>query len=332
MTDAFDPGAVPPADDPLADPAEQELKERLEAARALLDGLGPVTEANVERFLQDDALEAAALLREHDRPAFWRLTRALRPHNVLRQWQQALGVVAEQLAKVEQKIAEKVRLVALATELLELWHDKSGNTWCWPREHGPGCCWRVPGKEVRIYLLRAYGQRHQLTLGDGRKVPASPGKQGVLEALDSLEAIAHGGPCHPEPALRIGGDGERIVVDLGNDAYTVVVATAQGWQVVKPSPIPMRRVDGMYPLPMPVIGAGDALGDLRKLLGFNGTDKATPVGAAGRLPVLLSEAKTTLFRLGDLRGARTRQDDDGPDLALCRRSARRREAAEAEIA
>ncbi|MCC2663430.1 MAG: hypothetical protein K0S35_1352, partial [Geminicoccaceae bacterium] len=96
--DDFDPGAVPPAADPLGDPAEQELKGRLERARALLDGIGSPTPANVGRFLEDDALEAAALLREHDRPAFWRLTEKLRPHRILRQWQGALGAIAKQMA------------------------------------------------------------------------------------------------------------------------------------------------------------------------------------------------------------------------------------------
>jgi hypothetical protein len=139
----FDPGAVPPADDPLADPAEAELKVRLEAARALLDGIGSPTAANLERFLEDDALEAAALLQQHDRPYFWKLTTALRPHKILRQWQHALGSVAKELADVEQRIAEKVQLVALGVELLELWHDGS-DAWCWPREHGPACCWRMP--------------------------------------------------------------------------------------------------------------------------------------------------------------------------------------------
>ena len=34
----------------------------------------------------------------------------------------------------------------------------------------------------------------------------------------------------------------------------------------------MRRAKGMKPLPLPVQGAGDALGDLRVLLGFDGEE------------------------------------------------------------
>jgi hypothetical protein len=181
---AFDPAAVPPVADPLADPAEAELQKRLEAARALIDGLRPPTEANVDRFLADDALEAAALLREHERRYFYRLAQDLRPFNILRQWQAAIGTVAKELAEVEQKIAEKTQIIALAVELLELWHD-GAEAWCWPNEHGAGCCWRMPGPEAKRYLLAAYGERHQATLEDGRKVPMAPGRQAVAEALDS---------------------------------------------------------------------------------------------------------------------------------------------------
>jgi hypothetical protein len=168
------------------------------------------------------------------------------------------------------EITDKVKFVALGTELLDLWHDKASVAWCWTKEHGPGCTWRVQSKETRIYLLRAYGVLYQTTLDDGRKVPAAPSKQAVAEAMDQLEAIAYGGERRPEPALRVGGDSKQIVIDLCNDDHTVAVVTAEGWQVVKPSPIPMRRVDGMYPLPMPVIDAGDALKDLRKLLSLMG--------------------------------------------------------------
>ena len=258
--------AAGPADDPLADPAEAELRKRLAEARALLDGLRPVK--NPGRFLDPDAVEAAAVVREHDRPYFWRLKAELRPHKILRDWERAVGLVAKETGAAEIKVAEKTRLIALAIELLELWHDRANTAWCWPKEHGPGCCWRVQSKEARLHLLRAYGTTHQLTLEDGRKVPASPGKQAVAEAMDALEAVAYGGPVRPEPVLRVGGDGDRVVIDLCNDAYTVVVVDAAGWQVVKPSPIPMRRVDGMYPLPMPVLAPGDALGELRDLLGF----------------------------------------------------------------
>ncbi len=111
MTD-FDPGAVPPSDDPLADPAEVELQERLDEAKALLDAFPPVTDPG--RFLAPDAVDAAALLREHDVASFYQLHEALRPHKVLRIWLRAVNAAGKGMAEGEQKVAEKTRLIELA--------------------------------------------------------------------------------------------------------------------------------------------------------------------------------------------------------------------------
>jgi hypothetical protein len=172
------------------------------------------------------------------------------------------------------EITEKVQLIALGTELLELWHDGS-EAWCWSKEHGPSCCWRMPSGEAKRCLLAAYGERHQATLDDGRKVPTTPGRQAVSESLDQFEAMAHDGPRRTAPGLRVAGDGSRLVLDLCRDDYSVVVVENGGWQVVKPSPLAMRRAPGMQPLPLPVQGAGDALGDLRRVLHFDDTAHAS---------------------------------------------------------
>ena len=46
----YQPGAVPPSDDPLGDPAEAELLRRIAEAKALLDG-DPAAAATADRFL-----------------------------------------------------------------------------------------------------------------------------------------------------------------------------------------------------------------------------------------------------------------------------------------
>jgi hypothetical protein len=249
----------------LGDPGEAALRERLDEARALLDALRPV--ANAGAFLAPETVEAAALLREHDVAYFYGLHEELRPYKVLRIWLRAVAAASKGMAEVEQKVCEKTRLIALAVELLELWHD-GAEAWCWPKEHGPGCCWRMPSGEVKRYLLAAYGERNKADIGDGTKAPSAPGRQAVAEALDQLEAMAHAASRRPAPALRVAGDGARLVLDLCRDDYSVVVIEAGGWRVVKPSPLALRRAPGM--LPLPVQGAGPALDDLNTLLGFDG--------------------------------------------------------------
>ena len=88
MTDDFDPASVPPADDPLADPGEVDLKARLVAAKALLDQFRPINEPG--RFLEPDAVAAAALLHGHEHVYMHHLQEELRPFRILRRWQTAV--------------------------------------------------------------------------------------------------------------------------------------------------------------------------------------------------------------------------------------------------
>jgi hypothetical protein len=104
MTDDFDPAAVPPVDDPLADPAEAELQERLAQAKALLDELRPVTAPG--RFLEPDTVEAASLLAAHDPLYLFELTEELRPFKVLRIWQRAIGAARRGVAGAEIAVTE----------------------------------------------------------------------------------------------------------------------------------------------------------------------------------------------------------------------------------
>jgi hypothetical protein len=93
----FDPGAVPPDPDPAGSPGD--LDAALAAARALLDGLRPATKQNVKRLLEKDALEAAALLGQHDPGYIYELKEELRPLKVLAEWQGGAWRAAKALKK-----------------------------------------------------------------------------------------------------------------------------------------------------------------------------------------------------------------------------------------
>ncbi len=234
------------------------------------------------------------------------------------------------MAETERAIAEKVRIVALGVELLELWHDGS-DAWCWPKERGAACCWRVPSSEVKRFLLAAYGARNQMALGDGSKVPMAPGRQAVAEAFDQLEALAHGAPRRPKPALRVAGDAARLVLDLCRDDYTVAEVTPAGWEVVRPSPLALRRADGMQPLSEPVEFAGEALTELRTLLGFDGEEHAAFWTLyVGYMFAALRPVPALLRARGGGR-ARDRQNDHCQAPPACGRPPRDGHPAEAAV-
>ena len=107
MSDDYQPGAVPPADDPLGDPAVAALQQRLDQARARLDDLlnqlRTAAEADkaccVRAFFAPAALEAAAVLKAHDTMAYVELCGALRPHKVITLWSRAVEEAAKVLAQ-----------------------------------------------------------------------------------------------------------------------------------------------------------------------------------------------------------------------------------------
>lgn len=64
--------------------------------------------------------------------------------------------------------------------------------------------------------------------------------------------------------LRFARVGEKVYLDLADNSWSVVEISADGWQVLPQSPVPMWRSQNMRPLPIPV--EGGSLEELRTLL------------------------------------------------------------------
>ena len=206
--------AAGPADDPLADPAEAELQKRLAEARTLLDGLRPVK--NPERFLDPDAVEAAAVVREHDRPYFWRLKAELRPHKILRDWERAVGSVAKEMGAAEIKVAEKTQTDRASRPSCWTFGTIAATAWCWPvKAWGPGCCWRVRERARRGgTCCAAYGRQHQFTLEDGAQFAGGAVPPGGGRGDGRARGGGFDGEHRAEPVLPASEEiGDRIVID-----------------------------------------------------------------------------------------------------------------------
>ena len=129
----------------------------------------------------------------------------------------------------------------------------------------------------------------------------------IGEVVATLEALARRDGAFAEVNLRVGGDHERIYLDLGRSDWRVVEIDANGWRVVDRSPVLFRRAQGMQALPEPERG-----GTLELLKPFvNGDEHAVQAVTACMLtalhpqlqyPVLLvhgeeGSAKSTLLRM-----------------------------------
>jgi hypothetical protein len=102
--------------------------------------------------------------------------------------------------------------------------------------------WPVRSAGFRRWLLHCYYQESK----------SAPNAEAVATALSVIEAeAAYRGDEHPV-AVRIGGHGGKIYLDLCNKDWQGIEIDAAGWRLVDESPIRFIRSRGMLPLPLPV--------------------------------------------------------------------------------
>jgi hypothetical protein len=91
-------------------------------------------------------------------------------------------------------------------------------------------------------------------------------RNGITDAVNTLSARARfGGEVH-EVFTRVAGHSGKIFIDLGNDEWSAVEITTEGWRIIPSEEVPVkfRRAKGSLPLPTPVNGG--TLADLRSVL------------------------------------------------------------------
>ncbi len=70
--------------------------------------------------------------------------------------------------------------------------------------------------------------------------------------------------------LRVAESNDKIYVDLGDDSWSAVEISGQGWRIVQNPPVKFRRSKGMKPLPLPV--RGGSIEELRQFTNLNEAD------------------------------------------------------------
>jgi len=134
-------------------------------------------------------------------------------------------------------------LIELAQEA-ELFHSPDAAAFADLNINGHRETWPVRSKGFRRWLARRF---FEVTAG-------APNSEALQSALNVIEAKAHFDGIEREVDLRIGGQGDRLYLDLGDEAWRAVEIDSDGWRVVKESPVRFRRAAGMQPLPIPESG------------------------------------------------------------------------------
>ena len=158
-------------------------------------------------------------------------------------------------------------LVQMAEDTYRLIRSADGRTYAVPRL-GPSIA--VPlaakgGNSVRAKLAASLYRRTG-------KVASSSALSDCINVLEGEAAELDPQPVH----LRVGRDGEAIVVDMGTETGQRITITPDGWSVQADSPVIFRRSELTHPLPEPL--RGGSLDGLRALINLSADDYRLAIG------------------------------------------------------
>ena len=132
----------------------------------------------------------------------------------------------------------------------ELFHSPDGTAFADLMVSGHRETWPVRSRGFRRWIGKRY---FEITR-------SAPSAAAVGAALNVIEARAQfEGPARTVH-VRVAGTGDRIYLDLADEAWRCVEIEATGWRIIQSPPVRFRRSAGMLPLPLPVTGGSvDAL-------------------------------------------------------------------------
>jgi hypothetical protein len=113
----------------------------------------------------------------------------------------------------------------------------------------------IPVKgRTQTWPVRSGGFRRWLVWRYFRAFGSPPNNEALQSALAVLEARAtfEGPECAVH--VRVGSEGGKLYLDIGDDSWSAVEIDASGWRIVTSPPIRFVRSRGVLPLPIPVKG------------------------------------------------------------------------------
>lgn len=176
----------------------------------------------------------------------------------------------------EGKPKSQVTILLELSSALELFHDADGGCYAIIEKPTHSETWPIQSKAFRNWLS------HQFFMQTDKGASGTA----LQDALATLEARAlHQGPLR-QVFHRVAWLGDRIVIDLCDDAWRVVEIDSTGWRVVDDASVVFTRRSGMAPLPRPVPGR---LPSIMQFINVDATDVPLVIGwllmaARGRGP------------------------------------------------
>ena len=132
-----------------------------------------------------------------------------------------------------ERISQADRVVSLALERSELFHDDSRNCYARVTHSEATSILRIRSRDFRIRLSR-------LLWEDAKKAPSNEAVNSAINVLES-KALFEGKQYRLYNRVAPDPDGDGLWVDMCNGKQQAVHVTADGWQIVDNPPILFRR-------------------------------------------------------------------------------------------
>jgi hypothetical protein len=157
-------------------------------------------------------------------------------------------------------VTQREKLVLIGLDA-DLWHDKDSNAFARVTVSQHQENFAIKSTAFRRWLTHQYGERYPMKIA-GRACPSAPSTQALSEAINALSAKAARAAEH-QAAVRVGGHGGLIYLDLGTPDWSAVEIAPEGWRIINAAPVRFIRPPGFRALPVPLKG-----GKVSELLPF----------------------------------------------------------------
>lgn len=220
------------------------IVDAIDAAEEISDPLDGLVEKSAEdpgAAFAPEVLERLVALKAEDRAAFETLRAKLKKAGCR---VTALDeAMAEETGDGGRGPTQADILIDLAGGA-ELFHSADGTAFADIMINDHRETWPVRTKGFRRWLARQFFEQ----------TGGAPSSEALQSALNVIEAKAHFDGPERVVFIRVGGQDERLYLDLGDEAWRAVEIDATGWRVVNDPPVRFRRAAGMQPLAVPMLG------------------------------------------------------------------------------
>jgi hypothetical protein len=126
--------------------------------------------------------------------------------------------------------------------------------------------WRREKERLEATALDVEGALHEGAIKV--EMPAVVRDRDLGDAIRQLESIALFEGRQEEVHIRTAGHGDRVYIDMGDDAWRAIEVSSEGWRIVEGEEIPVRfiRPKGLLALPEPAPSGEGSLDGLLNLL------------------------------------------------------------------